>query len=160
MRQTHTEKKAIAQRQARIYVYYLYISGHQCHRATTFPNLSLDSHSPSLPVPLCLSNSLYPSHTCTQHASHALADLQTVVSVLKPASCVSWITLFLSFYFSSGIRFVWTSVDKSESITMSSFSPAEYSLQSAFAGFLQIREDLNKDKIRCSAQWRETALLR
>ena len=88
----------------------------------------------------------------SQSLSHTHADLQMLLPTLKPASCVSWLVPSLSFLLAPHMlcaAFVWASFDKSESITMRGCSPAKYSLQSALAGFLQICEYLNKDKIRC-----------
>lgn len=78
---------------------------------------------------------------------------QTILSILKPASSIFWLVPSQTFLLASHMQccafFVWASFDKSESFTMRGCSPGKYSLQPAIAGFRQICEDLNKDKIRC-----------
>ena len=114
----------------------LYISGHTYQRSPAFPNLSTLL---ILFLPLSLSR----THTQT-YKCFCLPLSQLAVSLGSFPLC-----LFYLHPTCSVLPLFGASFDKSESITMRGCSPAKYSLQSALAGFLQICEYLNKDKIRC-----------
>lgn len=88
------------------------------------------------------------------HTNHAFTELQMVLSILKPASPVSWLVPSLSFLLASHmlcavfcLGLIWQIREHYNGRLLAS----QICLQSAtmLAGFLQICGYLNKDKIRC-----------